>query len=91
MYDYATERPKIFTEAGAEMLEAIRRNVRRAINLAGAVRVQEAMRGVTGDSWEQLACIDYLAERGEIKAVNHTPSAIQHQIHVAGPNYWAGP
>jgi hypothetical protein len=90
MYDYATERPKIFTEAGAEMLEAIRRNVRRAINLAGAVRVQEAMRGVMGDSWEQLACIDYLAERGEIKVVDRC-EVTQYQVYVAGHNYWTTP
>lgn len=90
MYDYATQRPSLFTEEGIEKLEQVRRNVRKAFKLAGAVRVQEALRGVMGDSWEQLACIDYLAEKGEIKVVDRT-EVTQYQVYIAGPNHWAGP
>lgn len=47
-YVYADERPGLFTEEGVEMLTAIRRNVARALKVAGAVRGQEALAGVGG-------------------------------------------
>jgi hypothetical protein len=87
-YVYADERPRLFTEEGVEMLTAIRRNVARALKVAGAVRAQEAMAGVCGNSWLQLAVFDYMVEKNELIEVTD-PDKVwsQHRIFRA-PNSW---
>lgn len=79
MYSYTTERPKLFTEDGVRMLLTIRDNMRKLCKESGAVRFFEAM--TTGDSWMQLACADYLVERGDIRRVT-TDTAGQDQVFV---------
>lgn len=79
-YDYATERPAIFTEHGQIMFLKIRDNVDILIAKAGAVRMAEIMMGVTGDSWEMLACVDRLVELGELREVTSQSVAGQHRI-----------
>lgn len=68
-YNYKEERPKIFTEEGINMILKIRDNIRKHDNEAGAFTFTGATRGVTGDSWLQLAVMDYLIEIGEIEKV----------------------
>lgn len=82
-YDYATERPAIFTEDGQVMLLKIRDNAARLIQAAGAVRFQEMTANVVGDSWTMLACVDRLVELGELREVTPPGScAGQHRVFV---------
>ena len=67
MYNYATERPKLFTEEGQVMLLKVRDNVQRLLKEAGAFTSEKAWQGVTGDGWQMLACLDRLEELGEIE------------------------
>jgi len=71
MYDYPTEKKAIFTEDGQKMFLAIRDNVQSLLAKAGAVRMQEAISGQSGSSWEMLACVDRLVELGELKELTH--------------------
>ena len=68
-YAYQEQRPNIFSESGVEMLTKIRDNVRAALKVAGAVRANEAWKGVSGSSWDMLACLDYMVEKDEIREV----------------------
>lgn len=65
-YSYQAERPRLFTEEGQEMLLKVRDNVQRLLKTAGAFMSGHAWRGVGGDTWLMLACLDRLVERGEI-------------------------
>ncbi len=70
-YDYATERPKVFTEEGQVMFLQIRDWLAETLSKAGAARMQEiiAYAPPSGDSWTMLACIDRLIELNEIQWV----------------------
>lgn len=81
-YDYATERPALFTESGQVMFLQIRDNAARLIAAAGAVRVQELIRDVGGDSWMMLACVDRLVELGELREVTSPGCAGQDRVLV---------
>lgn len=83
-YDYATCRPELFTESGVEVLTAVRRNTEKALEVAGAVRAQEAISGTGGDSWTQLAALDYMLEKGELREVTGPDVWGQHRVFVAG-------
>jgi len=64
MYNYETERPKIFTEEGIEKLLQVHAAVINRPNptiSAGAV-----ISKVCGCSWEVLACLDFLKEKRAI-------------------------
>ena len=83
MYDYQKERPDIFTEQGQKMLTAIRDTSRGLFSFSGAALSEDMMKGVTGGSWTMLACIDYLAETGDVLEVkNPHSSAGQHRIFI---------
>lgn len=85
MYVYAEQRPALFTESGVEMLTSVRRAVEKALKLAGAVRAQEALSAASGDTWVQLAVLDYLVEKGEIREITTRDGlAAQHRVFVAG-------
>lgn len=68
-YEYLEEKPHLFTEDGVEMLTKVRDNVRRLLEISGAFQAEKAWHGVTGSSWTMMACLDYLAEKGEIQEV----------------------
>ena len=85
-YQYADLRPDLFAEQGVEALTHIRRNVENALRRSGAVRAQEAMSGVVGDSWLALAALDYMVEKGEIREVTGPAVAAQHRVFVADGN-----
>lgn len=69
-YDYATEKPRIFTEDGMVMFLAIRDRMYKLMDESGACRVDKALSGISGASWLQLACIDRLVEMGEFRWVD---------------------
>lgn len=80
-YDYATERPRIFTEDGQSMFLKIRDATKYLLESAGAARFQEITRKVTGDSWMMIACVDRLVELGEIREIT-APSSVAGQNRV---------
>jgi hypothetical protein len=84
MYNYKTERHKIFTELGQEMFLSIRDNTHKLLADAGAVSMGSAISGCTGgDSWTMLACVDRLVELGEIKEVDRGSQCPgQHRVFV---------
>lgn len=85
MYDYQKERPNIFTEEGVERLTKVRKHVEKCLALAGAVRMEEATSTVGGDTWGQLAYVDYMVEKGELREVicQEKPPG-QYRIFVKG-------
>ena len=84
-YSYAKERAAIFTERGQRMFLSIRDNVRRLLKTAGAVRMDEAIDGQTGSSWEMLACVDRLVELKEIREITGPDVPGQYRVFIAGP------
>lgn len=83
-YDYATERPFVFTEDGQLMLLRIRDQAQSLIKLSGAATLMYITAGITGDSWLMMACVDRLVEIGELMEVpNPKSSWAQHRIFIA--------
>lgn len=82
MYEYSNLRPYVFTEAGQRQFLSIRDRVARLLKEAGAVRMQEALAGETGSSWEMLACVDRLVELNELKELTDRNSPGQYRVFV---------
>lgn len=82
MYNYDEIKPTLFTEQGQVMFLKIRDKVKTLIDSAGAVRMNEAISGTCGDSWQQLACVDRLVELGEIREISLDGVAGQHRVFV---------
>lgn len=78
-YNYKEQRQFIFTEEGQEMFLKIRDKVHNTIRTAGAIRMDSAIDGCTGSTWEMLACVDRLVELKEIVEVTKDVSG-QHRI-----------
>lgn len=69
MYDYEIERKRVFTEDGQVTFLAIRDNIKKLLELSGAVRFEQAIKGIAGDSFLMIACIDRLVELGELEEI----------------------
>ena len=82
MYNYQVARKEIFTEEGQETFLKIRDKVKHLLKQSGAVMMQNAINGVTGDSWMHLACVDRLVELKEIREVTNGNVAGQHRVFV---------
>jgi hypothetical protein len=83
MYTYAAERTKLFTDEGQRLFLAIRDRVERLLKRGGAVRMDMAIAGNTGDPWLMLACVDRLVEIGEIREIQQASEvAGQYRIFV---------
>lgn len=80
-YNYADQRPSLFTESGQVMFLAIRDNAKRLLSLAGAFTCGQVIRGCSGDSWQMLACVDRLVELGEIREATD-PAKVRGQDRV---------
>lgn len=84
MYSYAEVKPRIFTEDNQKMFLAIRDKTHRLLTLAGAVTMQEAIKGCgSGSSWDMLACVDRLVELGEIREITNGNVAGQDRVFVS--------
>lgn len=85
MYEYSVERHFVFTEEGQVMFLKIRNRVNDLLDVAGAVRVIEILKqGPSGDTWQQMACIDRLVELEEILEVTDGHIAFQDRVFVRG-------
>jgi len=83
MYNYQTQKSKIFTEDGQETFLKIRDKVQQLLEQSGAVMMENAISGVTGDGWLHLACVDRLVEIKEIREITKGNVAGQHRVFVA--------
>lgn len=85
-YDYKILRPGIFTEEGVVRLTKIRDRARTLLKQAGAVSSGALLNTpqTTGDSWEMLACMDYLCERGTLREITGPNVAGQCRVFIAG-------
>lgn len=82
-YNYQTERPTLFTEEGQVLLLKIRDNAKHLLDIAGAFDWGHVVKGVSGDSWQMLACVDRLVELGEVKELLQPNCAGQYRVFVA--------
>jgi hypothetical protein len=69
MYNYQVQKQNLFTDEGQRKFLKVRDNVLRLISEAGAVRMDKATAGVSGENWDALACVDRMVELGEITEV----------------------
>lgn len=83
-YDYQTQRAKLFTDHGQRMFLQMRDTAHKLIRQAGVVRMDKMMAGVSGDTWNMLACADRLVELGEVHEIPNTmSSAGQHRLFIS--------
>ncbi|MBA7703305.1 hypothetical protein ES703_112087 [subsurface metagenome] len=82
-YNYETQKPKVLTPEGQKMLFEIRARAASLIEQSGAVMLDKAVSGIGVDSWDQLACVDYLVELGELREIPQSEVMAQHRIFVA--------
>lgn len=83
-YDYATQKPHLFTEDGVTMFLKIRDQTQKLIAKAGVARSDKMMAGCSGDVWDMLACCDRLVEIGDVLEIPNTmSSAGQHRIFIS--------
>lgn len=65
------------------MLLKVRDKAFNLTTLAGAVRSAELMgKGITGDTWDLLACMDRLIELGDLREITPPDVAGQDRIFV---------
>lgn len=84
MYRYEDFRAGVFTEEGQRMFLEIRDRAQRLLRAAGAFQMQKVLEGSGGDSWQMLACVDRLAELGEVLEVSPgLAHCTQHRVFVA--------
>ncbi|HUX16769.1 MAG TPA: hypothetical protein VMW52_09880 [Phycisphaerae bacterium] len=83
-YDYEREKPNLFTDEGQRMFLRIRDRAHELILAAGAARMQEIIRGNSGELWEMLACVDRLVELGELREITllPQPGPMQYRVFV---------
>ncbi len=84
MYEYSKLKEKVFTERGQEMFLEIRDNTKSLLKSSGAVRMQEAIKGTSGDSWLMLACVDRMVELEELKELTSDDVIGQNRVFVRG-------
>lgn len=80
-YNYETMKPEIFTESGQRILDEIKSNIKgyKSVGLR-SVTVSNLIKGVCGDSWVMLACVDYLEELNRIQLIEEG-SMIQFNLY----------
>lgn len=81
-YNYAEQRPHIFTEEGQRRFLRVRDASNELLNDAGAFCMCAPMRGVAGDVWELMACVDRMVELGEIREITGPNVAGQDRVFV---------
>lgn len=83
-YNYATQKPNLFTEDGQVMFLKIRDAAKALLETSGAVTSDKLISAAgTGSNWDTLACVDRLVELGELLEVpNPHSSAGQHRIFI---------
>ena len=83
MYNYETEKSKIFTEDGMKKFVVARDKILNAIHKTGAITMGHAISMCgAGDSWCHMAMVDHMVILGDIREINYGPCAGQHRVFV---------
>lgn len=82
-YNYQTERPTLFTEEGQELFLKIRDNAKKHLTLSGAFDFEHVTKGISGDSWQMLACVDRMVELKELRELSPPICAGQYRVFTA--------
>ena len=69
IYEYKNFRERLFTDKGQREVMAVRDHIRRTCKISGCIEMWKALAPVSGDTWENMAIIDRLAELGEVKKI----------------------
>jgi hypothetical protein len=85
MYKYEEWRDWVFTDEGQKMLLRIRDKADRLIEVAGAFTVQQCITGLSGSSWNMLACLDRLVELKELHYLAAEFDCTQTRVLVRHP------
>jgi len=84
MYNYADEKQFLFTDKGQRKFLIIRDNVKRLLEDAGAFKMEKAWKGISGDTFHMMACVDRLVDLEEIKELTDENCVAQYRIFIAG-------
>jgi hypothetical protein len=82
-YNYEDIRPELFSEEGVELLMQMRDHSSKLLFQAGAYSFEKVTRTVKGDTWLQMAALDYMVERKEIRQV-YSPSNTLNRVYTKG-------
>jgi hypothetical protein len=82
-YSYQKERPSLFTEDGVKLLTKIRDRANYLVKEAGAFTAENAWSGCAGSVWQFAACLDYMAEQGEIVCLSSANTWGQYRVFAA--------
>ena len=84
MYNYETQRQFVFTEEGVKKLLETKDEALQLIADAGCVMSGKLFVG-TGNSWDNMACWDYLIEIGVLREIKQQRTPVgQCRIFVKG-------
>jgi hypothetical protein len=82
MYDYKEHKHHVFTDEGQRMFMDIYRKSVEQLKFSGAFRLGNVISGVSGSTWDMIACVDRMVELGLIQEVTKDCSA-QARVFVA--------
>lgn len=85
MYKYEDHRAYSFTDEGQRDLLRVRDHIANILRLAGCIRNDCCYPAglATSDSWTQMALVDRLVEIGDLRRIDYSPCAGQHQVYMA--------
>jgi hypothetical protein len=63
MYNYTDQRNFVFTEEGVNTLLKIQTNANSLLKVSGAFSMDKVTSGISGSSFDMMACLDYLVEK----------------------------
>lgn len=86
MYNYETEKPTLFTDAGQRKFLKVRDHVKFLLRQAGAFTMEKAISTGLGLNWTLMACVDRLVELGEIQEIKQEGVTGQRRVFVEGLN-----
>jgi hypothetical protein len=80
-YDYHTERTRLLAESNIPKIMRAKDQLDALMKKTGAITYGNAMALTSmGDSWQQLACLDYLVECGFYRKLPGVTTAGQDQL-----------
>jgi len=85
MYNYQKEKQNLFSDEGQRLFLKCRDRVKSLLAASGAVRMQEAIQTLSGDSWTMLACLDRMVELGEIREIREREVLGPYNDVIEGP------
>ena len=84
-YSYTTQKSAVFLEENQRAFLHIRDRAFMLIARSGAARLGSIIDGsIASDSWVSLACVDRLAELGELIEIPQQKVGQQHRIFISG-------